>query len=238
MKNEVRIAGRNVSCRTAADWLVRSYPHATIRWYDLAGRSRKDGVTLDDLGRMTVFAARLDYKGAVSLLEKGAYAPWSPMKRTARLDALPDSTEIEFLADAQTRAALSLFWYFAPGNSRWAWTSKLLHLKWPSFYPIADSMFRRVYAETAQQILGTVLISVGRERQRKQPPISAYWLAFRRDLIANARALDVVRSGLPAAAARAKRFEPQSVEKADALAKMTHLRLLDMLVWGASSPGE
>ncbi len=74
MKSTLRIAGRRLSRKTAADWLIGFYPEATLRWYDLAGPSRRDGVTLEDLGRMTVFAARLDYKGAVSLLEKGQFA--------------------------------------------------------------------------------------------------------------------------------------------------------------------
>lgn len=235
MKNTLLIGGSSLSPGKAADWLVCSYPAATLDWYDLAGSSRRDGVTLEDLGRMTVFAARLDYKGAVSLLEKGQYAPWSSMKRTANLDAHADSTEVDFVRDAQTRAAVALFQCFAPGFTRWAWTSKLLHMKWPSFYPIADSAFRVVYGRDARAIHRDVLPGAGYRTPRTRAPINAYWLAFRRDLIANGAAMESLKSGLPAAARRAERAEPRAADKAAALAKVTPLRLLDMLVWGIGS---
>ena len=150
----IRLGRDETTIESAADWLRQHYPRATVRYYDGGGPSSRNSVELADLGRMVVFAARLSFDQGVHYLERGdsPEAPWPEGDPDWRL---ADLTGTSFLSAPIVDAASKLFEHFRTargGNA--AQIAKLLHLKWPDFFPVVDSAMRHQYRSTATAILG------------------------------------------------------------------------------------
>ncbi|MCP4379957.1 MAG: hypothetical protein GY798_00770 [Hyphomicrobiales bacterium] len=232
---QLTIGGHSVPVSEAADKLVREYPTATVRYYDLGdgrgGPSPTDQVTADDLGRMMVFAARLKANRAAELLDTSIDVTWSDDGVLGDLEADPDLPDKEWLTTECVEAAHQLFLSVNGVGTSYAQSSKLLHLKWPGFFPIADRRVRKLYGSHATSLHNDHLDVLHRARHLKRwgrVDIRIYWLLFRRDLIANqlSEALDDLRVAVAKAPVLLNRAEHR-----DNLAKVNDLRLLDMVAW-------
>ena len=221
------IAGRQLSAAAATDYLIRDYPTLTLQHYDLGGSSPRDSITMTDLGRATLFGAFRGWKTAASLLRAAEAADWPQDDPCWQLDAHPDATVEEWISRAEVRKARDLFSSLAGGHEggwREAATSKILHLKWPDFFPVIDGELRTLYSDQAltaeQRIPGS--------RRRRHATTTAYWMAVRQDLLqpANLEADKSTREGLRAAPDR---------QKASLLIQLTRLRLLDALAWAVAT---
>lgn len=215
------IAERRLDLRDCARWLVNDYNPLTVEYYDHGEDSARTGVTVADIGRMTVFAARLNYKQADGFLERGREtAPWPPDDMELRLDARPDLTPAEFSDTAEFEAARKIFTHVKGSGWPRAQTSKLLHLKWPKFFPVVDRECRNVYWRQADDIRETHF----RDLDRRS--VEGYWLAIRADLIANESGLVRLRDAV------ADLRSAGDSDHVDRLTQLSSLRLLDMLTWG------
>lgn len=227
----------------AARWLRDKYNPTTVRFYDYAGtddlaaaRSPPDTVTLEDLGRLVCIAAGLRYERAHTLLDTEAEVPW-PETEIVPL-ATVDGDDDEFLAHPSVQALWDLFdfWDSRTGLG-FATVAKLLHLKWPNFIPVTDSEVMAMYRPRAVRKHNASTAIPG-TRQRTTANISAYWLAFREDLLAAQGALGAVREAL-------NELDDPETDDANATGHvervrgLTDVRLLDMLAWGLGrkSPG-
>lgn len=232
-----------VPADTAAQWLLgsseagRSYNRQSVRLYDLG---RVGGsvavcdplrVTFVDLGRMACLGASLRYKSAQGLLTHSSEAPWPEEVAIPALDASPELDDDSFLRSPGVGAAWGLvdFLCTVVDGVSYATASKLLHLKWPSFFPIVDSEFRNVYSEEAVRLHNASAVIVG-SRQRTRAELRAYWLAFRHDLIYNRAAIHYIRMSLDHLAT-----SEGDRAYANDLQGLTDLRLVDMVVWGGGS---
>lgn len=150
----------------------------TLQHYDFGGRngiSPSDGVTLEDIGRMTLMNPGLYGSEVAALLDAGPGAPWDAVGHSEYLeDADPD--ERGGLWDR----ARSLFDYFDRiGGIGLAKASKLLHIKRPLFYPVLDSF---------------VVAEYGCWRLDEKP--DTCWAAVRSDLLHGAPAVAQIRRRL------------------------------------------
>lgn len=218
----------------AAAYLVNGYNATTIRYYDCGASSLPGEVTTDDIGRMTVFAAQLTYQQADDFLERGNEkdaVSWPSSQLELLLDA-PAEDDASFIESAEFRAASSLFRSLMGDRWALAQTSKLLHLKWPNFFPVIDSGLRSVYGAKAVELHNEHFRGGERRRSRASSVApEAYWLAVRHDLLDG----DNVR-GLRALRTAVRKVSPSGSGGNDArhrkrVAGLTSLRLLDMLAW-------
>ena len=234
-------ARRPIDVAEAARFLLEEYPRPTVRIYDLGAPSPRDKVTTDDIGRMVVFGARLDYERAVRYFD-GLVAPaWaSKSDNTMKLHAQPNLADDDWLRSDRVTQAYELFRSINGPSTHYAQTSKLLHLKWPAFYPIVDSRLREAYGRRTVDLFNEHRHQLGHTRSLRRwgrVDIRVYWLAFRHDLLGNRE------SGALAALRAAIKNHP-IVTKADRahranLLQVLDLRLLDMLAWsplGAVTP--
>lgn len=229
----------------AAEWLLgndtgdRALNRQSVRLYDFADTSEasaahrtspRNQVTFADLGRMTCFAASLTYQRAHLLMRLSRTVDW-PVD-LPRLDDCPraDDGIDAFISDPGVRRAHELFRAFKDHSGLGSSTvSKLLHLKWPAFYPIADSNFRSVYRRRAAEIHSDSSELEGAPHDDGN--IRAYWLAFRSDLAGNHEALTTLPTSVEALADG----DVDALAHARRLALLEPLRLLDMLVWDAGA---
>lgn len=221
------IAGRRVPVGASVHYLLHEYPALTLRHYDFGGESPRDSITMADLGRATLFGAFRGWKTAAALLRAAEAATWPAEKETWRLDAAPDADPENWLARPEVRAARDLFASLASGAEggwREAAASKVLHLKWPSFFPVIDGELRRLYGHRALEAERRIPGS----RRRTQASTTAYWIVVRQDLLKseNRQADMATRAALASAA---------DSEKAALLVQLSNLRLLDVLAWGIAS---
>lgn len=220
-----------------------AYNRVSARLYDYADTdnlaaaqqaSPKDRITLTDLGRITCLGASLRYDRAHVLLYRSEGSRGPDERRVFDwaddLPALGDLASLEdaaFLNHPAVEAAWRRFTTLTElGNIGWGTATKLLHLKWPAFYPIVDRDFRTAYRARAVVAHNNSNAIPGR-RQRKNANIRAYWLAFRTDLHRNRDAL----AALPGRVTKLAAGDPDSLAHADRLAQLAPLRLLDMLAW-------
>lgn len=230
----------------AAEWLRgndtgdEAVNRRTVRLYDFAdadaddatgpGRaSPRDHVSFADLGRMTCFAAQLTYERAHLLMQLSRVVSWP--QDLPRLDDCPqpDDTDPDaFITHPGVERAHQLFRAFKDHSGLGSGTvSKLLHLKWPALFPVADSAFRRVYSRRAAQIHTASSELEG--RRSDDGNIRAYWLALRTDLARNRDPL----ADLPAQVQALADGDVDALAHARRLAQLEPLRLLDMLAWNA-----
>jgi len=200
--------------------LLLRYPPETVTSYDLGPPSSPDAITPTDIGRLIVIEP-LSQMVAVGLLVAGRDAPWELVPHGSRLeDADPDG---ELYGEATT-----LFEHFdRVAGVGSAIASKLLHLKRPSFFPLLDSIVVDVYHGTAAD-----RYSASARWQKERPHWDGlYWAAIRDDLLnrENRRSLHEIRLFL----------RRHGTDHAMNIARLTDLRLLDILAWSAGrSEGE
>lgn len=222
------------SVASAARTLVEKYPERTVRYYDLGdgriGRSPTDRITADDIGRATVFAARIAADRAAAFLDTPVELELDD--ELPDLEAAAETPADEWITSEPITAAYRLFRSVNSDSYGYAQSSKLLHLKWPSFFPIVDSRLREVYGCQATCLHNDYrwLLGLGRSLRRwGRVDVRVYWLLFRTDLIANRRsgALADLREAM-----RTYEDVPESRrDHRDRLAEIDDLRLLDMVAW-------
>lgn len=132
----------------AAKWLLGNktgtdgYNRVSVRLYDFADTddlacktTESDRVTFADLGRMTCLAASLRYDRAHLLMELSQEIDWP--EQLPRLEDLPSSERADdFIVHDGVARGHALFRAFKDHTGLGSGTvSKLLHLKWPAFYP-------------------------------------------------------------------------------------------------------
>lgn len=230
---EYELAGQRLDVRTMARALA-DYADAhggTLRQYDRAGwsypASPRDRVIAEDLGRMQVFAARVSPSGAVSLLEHDAGRLWQEMPETLNLLARPDQQLDRWLQSDHVTAAHELFEHYRRGpqnGNRPAWASKLLHLKWPRFYPILDGRIKSTYGARAERLAQELELT----SPRYPAAILTYWAAIRADLTAEGF-LDALQLAVEQATAHA-----HDADASQRLVHLTPVRLADILTWSPS----
>ena len=223
------IAGRRVPVPDAVDYLMRGYPTLTLRYYDGGGESPRDSITMSDLGRATLFGAFRGWKTAASMLRASEAACWPTDKGSWRLDAAPAAEPEGWVARSEVGEARELFSSLASGDEggwREAATSKILHLKWPAFFPVIDGELRTLYSRLALEAERRIPGS----RRRRHASTTAYWIAVRQELLLpeNVDAESATRESLSAASDR---------ERSALLTQLTSLRLLDALAWAVASRG-
>lgn len=198
------VAGNAVTHNQALAWL-RSYPAATLRYYDGAP-SEPDRVTLEDIGAMALINADLGGDDAAALLSTDALALFEAVPADADLRAA-DPEDEGGLYDAAVALYDAFRRHSGIGPAK---ASKLLHRKRPRLYPILDAQVQRLYDEHAH-----LAASASR---RWQGETRLFWAAIRADLIANAAHWADIR----------RAFEPG---KDDRLIGLSDLRLLDIVCW-------
>jgi hypothetical protein len=150
----------------------------TILYYDLGGSARvepSDGVSLADVGRMTLMNPWMWGSQAAALLNLGSSLPWGSVPRAARLEDADPSVR-GGLWDRALRLYRRIDDLDGFGAAK---TSKLLHIKRPHFYPVLDRYVMGEYQRAWQ--LG------------EPAPV---WEAIRDDLIQNKQPLEEVRGRL------------------------------------------
>jgi hypothetical protein len=223
------IAGLHVPTSDAVGYLIDEYPQPTLMHYDCGGQSPRDRVTMSDLGRATLFGAFRGWRAAADLLTAAEEVKWPTTPSEWRLDVAPHASPAEWLSHPDVQHARELFSSLASGNQggwREAATSKVLHMKWPRFFPVIDGELRGLYSDFAIEAERHLPGS----RRRRHATTSAYWLAVRDDLLhpANQEADKATRQGLLSQRQR-------DHQKVDLLTQLTSLRLLDALAWAVAT---
>jgi Family of unknown function (DUF6308) len=143
----VRVGDDKITKREARD-LITSYASehtATVLYFDFAGRVEgniepSDGVTLADVGRMSVINADLSGADAAGLLSLDNVR-WSSVARTARLEyADPDEPDGLYAAMSAMWSEVRKLRGIGPTKA-----SKLLHIKRPFAFPLLDRDVRKTY---------------------------------------------------------------------------------------------
>lgn len=188
----------------------------TVRLYDLAGdpdgRPGPGGaaepvntVTLGDIGRLVVINAGLSADDVATLMDIDATTEFAAVPATARLEHCEPGSNLY-----QAATALYEKYRLVRGsNIGRAKRSKLLHLKRPWLVPIADTRVISVYRRRADSWAATLGTPDG------------HWEAVREDLTAGADDFEWLTT-------RLCDLQEPSVRR---LARLTNLRLLDILAW-------
>jgi Family of unknown function (DUF6308) len=188
----------------------------TIHDYDLADPGSPSALTAEEAWRSRIIHSRLTYHERDQLVDRAADAPWAGVPASADLIDADPATPGGLFA----RAA-DLYWTFTWPERihgvRVAKVHKVLHIKRPALYPILDERLRALYEPSAEVWLEP-LGHLGELTTGDSPP---YWAAFRDDLIRNHDALESYRD----------RLAREGDETVCLMARLTRLRLLDVLAW-------
>lgn len=247
-------SAETIDVDTAAAWLLgddtgtSGYNRITVRLYDFADtddlttarqRTPKDRFSLKDLGRATALGASLRFDRAHELLyhrSAGGRSTRRVFDWAGDLPALADLASLDegaFLAHPGVMRARAWFTELVGlANVGWGTAAKLLHLKWPAFYPITDQYFRDAYRTRAVAAHNRNIERLGGRRRSSTASLPAYWLAFRADLARNHDAL----VALPAKIEERAGSDVDALAHARRLAQLEPLRLLDMLAWKFGRP--
>lgn len=224
-----QIADSKVDVGAAVQYLIRDYPRLTLLHYDCGGESQRDRITMADLGRATLFGAFRGWESAASLMRAADATNWPSRDSDWNLAVAPWADHADWLSRKDVQQARALFSSLAGGDSGgWseAATSKILHLKWPEFFPIIDGQLRSLYSEAAMKAERCIPGS----RRRSRASTTGYWLAVRQDLLyaKNQKADEATRTGLMSEHGR----DPDKISH---LIGLSRLRLLDALAWAVAS---
>lgn len=202
-----------------------TYPVSTLRRYD-APTEGEHGQVTDELVRRTRSLA-----SRISLAQQAWFVERAQSLDLGEIHQIRDLTQL--LTDKSAwEAADHVYSHFmseAPKGVSFAKVHKVVHLVRPSVFPILDSRLRSTYW-TRQKALSDAGRLPGRDNWRRRT-----WIAIGEDLIA-ARAdgaLTTLREAIASHARRDSNSEPDAdaLERADLLAGVSDLRLLDILTW-------
>lgn len=216
----ITVAGRTIDnpLVAVARYLVE-HPGTVVHYDFAAGTSEEVTSQLVRATRRPWMNSRISAAEETWFIERARSAPWGLVAPDAQLrDA--DPTRPGKLYDAAS-TLWDHFWSDAPKGVGVAKISKVLYLMRPALFPILDSRLTSLYDATAR--------AAAREVATHRPEFKSYkrldWEAVRRDLLSNDRPLGELRTAL------------KNVEVAlapEASAKLSDLRLLDMLAWAAA----
>lgn len=186
----------------------------TVLWYDLAGNENGqpgpvgaakpvNSVTLADVGRLVVIDARLGAADVAPLLEAAESEMFAAVPATARLEEWEPGNALDV-------AATALYDRFDCHGIGPAKRSKLLHVKRPWLVPIADTRVTSVYRRLAKELEAETSV-----------PSAGWWEAPKNDLVNGESDFAWLSDSL------ASDHDP-AVRR---LARLTALRLLDILAW-------
>jgi hypothetical protein len=215
----IKVAGRTIGNPLAAVIAyLREHP-GTVKRYDfIAGTSDEVTAELIKATRMPWMASRITAREEAWFIERARCAPWDLVAPHALLhDA--DAAQPDGLYDAAS-ALWDHFWTDRPKGVAVAKISKVLYLMRPALFPILDRRLRSFYGPAAK--------AAARDVASRRPEFAACkrmtWEAVRRDLLSNEAALRELRGALR---------DIDCVLASEASAKLSDLRLLDMLAWAA-----
>jgi hypothetical protein len=215
----IRVAGRTIgNPLVAVIAYLREHP-GTVRYYDfIAGTTDKVTAELIKATRMPWMASRITAREEAWFIERARSAPWDRVAPDAVLhDA--DAAQPDELYDAAS-ALWNHFWADRPKGVAVAKISKVLYLMRPALFPILDRRLRSFYGPAAK--------AAARDVASRRPEFAACkrmtWEAVRRDLLSNEAALRELRGALRGTGCTLA---------SEASAKLSDLRLLDILAWAA-----
>lgn len=213
------VAGRTIGDPLAAVTSYLREHRGTVRHYDfIAGTSDEVTAELIKATRMPWMASRITAREEAWFIERARSAPWDRVKPDAVLhDA--DAAQPNGLYDAAS-ALWEHFWTDRPKGVAVAKISKVLYLMRPALFPILDRRLRSFYGPAAK--------AAARDVASHRPEFAdckrMTWEAVRRDLLRNEAALGELREALR---------RTDCILAAEASAKLSDLRFLDMLTWAA-----
>lgn len=210
-RTSIRVAGRTVVDTLGALEAYAVAHSKTVREYDLAGSGLPDVLTSQEVARTRVIASRITRAEEAWFVDRGSAAPWARVPAEADL-IRANPREPEGLYSA----AVALYDHFKGRRTGVAVAKihKVLHQKRPGLFPILDSRLMRRYR------------SIAAEQAMKYPGLGCrylYWAAVRLDVMDESN-----RSAL--ASLRPQLQESESAE-VRAMARLTDLRLIDVLAW-------
>ena len=212
----MRVGDHDPSFDEAGD-MLREFAishHETVLWFDLGGDTEGqpgrqgaadpvDAVTMADIGRLVVIAARPQPDDVPILLNAAPRSAFTSVPARARLEEWEARSSLD-------RAATELYNCFRRKGIGQAKRSKLLHLKRPWLVPIYDTHVTKVYQRRARSL-----------RAEVGSLAAAWWEASKRDLIDGAPEFSRLAADLAA--------DPDPAVRR--VSKLTPLRLLDILAW-------
>jgi hypothetical protein len=191
----------------------------TIRDYDLPGPGQPCLLSTDEVARTRRINSRISNEQLRCLVDAaGATSLWCTVPVSALLADADPSVHGGLYDDA-----IRLFNHFLdcrPRGVAHGKVSKVLHVKRPGLIPILDTKVRVLYRASARAAAKV-------HNQGRAPVRYAFWAAMRNDVINpdNGAALAELRDFL----------ECQSDSVVRSAAKLTDVRLLDILAWGLES---
>lgn len=217
----ITVAGRTIGNPLVAVTGYLKEHRGTVTHYDfIAGTSDEVTAELVKATRMPWMASRISTSQGAWFIERGSSssAPWGRVAPDALLQDA-DAAQPGGLYDAAS-ALWEHFWTERPEGVATAKISKVLYLMRPALFPIVDHRLRSFYGPAAK--------AAARDVASRRPEFAACkrltWEAVRRDLLSNQAALRELRGALG---------DIDCALASEASAKLSDLRLLDMLAWAA-----
>ena len=217
----ITVAGRTIGNPLAAvTGYLKEHP-GTVTHYDfIAGTSGEVTAELIKATRMPWMASRISAREEAWFIERARSAPWGLVAPHALLQDA-DAAQPGGLYDAAS-ALWDHFWTERPKGVATAKISKVLYLMRPALFPILDRRLRSFYDPAAK--------AAARDVASRRPEFAACkrmtWEAVRRDLLSNQAALRELRGALG---------DIDCALASEVSAKLSDLRLLDILAWAAES---
>jgi hypothetical protein len=213
------VAGRTIGDPLAAVMAYLKEHPGTVKRYDfIAGTSDEVTAGLIKATRMPWMASRITAREEAWFIGRARGAPWDLVAPDALLREA-DPAQPDGLYDAAS-ALWDHFWAGRPEGIAVAKISKVLYLMRPAFFPILDSRLMSFYGSAAKD--------AARDVASRRPEFAACkrmtWEAVRCDLVSNEAALRELRRALRGA---------NLALACEASARLSDVRLLDMLAWAA-----
>lgn len=220
MVEQLRISGQMVSDPMMIWRCYATTYGATLRGYDFGRVGDPNKLTADEAYRSRRINSRITRTESEQLAQRALNATWHEVPNGADLANATPAEPVGLFA-----AMARLYWHFTwpeqiPGV-RVAKVHKVLHLKRPALYPILDAQLKRLYRPQAATWLNQ-LEYLGGLTMADSPP---YWAAIRDDLLIGHDSLECYRI----------RLADSDDPALQAMAQLTHLRLLDIIAWSVAT---